>query len=277
MLPIVRWLMMLLFISQPTVASEKIYTFAVVPQQSIAELAEEWLPFVNWLSTKTGIKLRFVTAPDIPTFEHKLNQGEYDIAYMNPYHYITFHEEPGYQAIAKEKDHLLRGLIVVRKDSDISDIKDLNQKTVVFPAPNAFAASILTRAALNDAGVHANSKFVTSHSSVYLNVAQGKYPAGGGIGRTFYMLDDAIRDQLRILWVTPTYTPHTIAVSASVPSSVTARLQQAMIDMSNDPNGKQLLKAIGFDSGIESANDSDWNDIRALHIQPQDNSHEARD
>ena len=159
-------------------AAGKVYTFGVVPQQAASEMAETWFPFLAWVSENSGVELRFVTAPDIPTFQKRLSKGAYDFAYMNPYHYTVFHKKPGYEALAKEKDRKLKGILVVRKDSTIKSISELAGSTVVFPSPTAFAASILPRSALMKAGVTFNSKFVSSHESVYLNVEKGLYPAG---------------------------------------------------------------------------------------------------
>jgi phosphonate transport system substrate-binding protein len=65
-------------------------SFGVVPQQSATELAKAWIPLFNVLSESAGLGLRFATAPSIPIFEQRLAAGEYDLAYMNPYHYTVF-------------------------------------------------------------------------------------------------------------------------------------------------------------------------------------------
>ena len=142
-----------LTISCISMAAGKVYTFAVVPQQAASEMAETWSPFLAWVSENSGVELRFVTAPDIPSFEKRLREGAYDFAYMNPYHYTVFHKKPGYKALAKEKDRKLKGILVVHKDSKINSIKELGGSTIVFPSPAAFAASILPRSALMKAGV----------------------------------------------------------------------------------------------------------------------------
>jgi phosphonate transport system substrate-binding protein len=258
-----------LIIFRPSFAAEKVYTFGVVPQQAASEMAETWLPFLAWVSAKSGVTLRFVTAPDIPAFEARLAKGEYDLAYMNPYHYTVFHKKSGYEALAKEKDRKLKGILVVRRDSPIKDIKELNGATLVFPAPAAFAASILPRVALRREGIGFASKFVSSHDSVYLNVAHGLYPAGGGIVRTFEMLDEPVRRDLRVLWTTPAYTPHAIAGNAKLPKEVAKKLQDAFASMADDSAGQKMLKLIGF-KGIEVAQDADWNDIRQLNISELD-------
>ncbi|MEO5335976.1 MAG: phosphate/phosphite/phosphonate ABC transporter substrate-binding protein [Magnetospirillum sp. WYHS-4] len=240
-------------------------TFGVVPQQSATKLAEAWTPFLKKLGEDAGIPLQFRTATDIPTFEKRLAEGEFDFAYMNPYHYTVFHRNPGYQAFAKEKDRMIQGILVVRKDSSIQSVQELTGLTLAFPAPAAFAASVLPRAALTKEGVRFLHKFVSSHDSVYRTVAAGLYPAGGGIVRTFDGMDPEIRDQLRILWRTETYTSHAIAAHPRVPSQVLKVVFQAMSGMGRDPIGSQLLDKLSF-KGFEAAVDRDWDDVRALGV-----------
>ena len=70
-----------------------------MPQQSATKLARTWVPLLRLIQERSGMALRFATAPDIPTFEQRLAAGEYDLAYMNPYHYTVFHESPGFFAL----------------------------------------------------------------------------------------------------------------------------------------------------------------------------------
>ena len=65
---------------------------------------------------------------------------------MNPYHYTTFHEATGYEAFARQTEKRLRGLIVVRADSDYQELDQLDQQSVAFPSPAAFGASVIPRA-----------------------------------------------------------------------------------------------------------------------------------
>lgn len=242
-------------------------TFGIVPQQSAARLAATWGPLLEAIGTKTGIALDFRTAPDIPTFERRLAVGEYDIAYMNPYHYTVFHDAPGYVAIAKEKNRKIQGIVVVSADSAIRGLEHLDGTTVAFPAPAAFAASVLPRAALRQRSIAIEPKYVASHDSVYMAVADGLFPAGGGIMRTLEAAPLDIRSRVRVLWRTEMFTPHAITVHPRVPSETASRLVAAMVALSDTEQGRTLLSVIGF-TGIEAAEDSGWNDIRALGITP---------
>ncbi|GLO63442.1 phosphate ABC transporter substrate-binding protein [Vibrio sp. MACH09] len=241
------------------------YLFAVVPQQSATRLAKQWTPILQQLSKEVGHQFLFTTATDIPTFEKRVNEGAYDLAYMNPYHFVVFNDKPGYQAVAKAKDKKIRGIIVVRKDSGIESVNQLNGQELAFPSPAAFAASILTRAYLAQRGVHFTPKYVSSHDSVYLGVERGFYKAGGGIQRTFNAIDPNISDQLTPIWTTQGYTPHAIAAHPNFPPTLKAKIDDFFAHLADSPEGRMLIEPLKI-KGFVKANNSDWDDVRALNI-----------
>ena len=152
---------------------EQTLSMGIVPQQSVSRLAEEWGPLLAEVGRRAGVTLVFRTAPGIPVFEERLAQGDYDLAYMNPYHYVVFHKANGYQAFAREQNRKIRGILVVKKASSYHQLADLKGRTVVFPAPAAFAASILPQAEFGRLHIPVEAKFVASHDSVYRAVAAG--------------------------------------------------------------------------------------------------------
>jgi phosphonate transport system substrate-binding protein len=239
--------------------------FGIVPQQSASRLAEEWAPLLAEISRRSGVALTFRTATSIPVFEERLGRGEFDLAYMNPYHYVVFHGAAGYRAFAKEQGRKIKGILVVRKDSTYRKLADLTGQTVVFPAPAAFAASILPQAEFGRLQIPIEAKFVASHDSVYRAVASGLQEAGGGIQRTLEACPPEIRNELRVLSETPAYTPHALASHPRVPQEVVAKVLAAMESLSGDETGRRLLAPLAF-KGIAAAQDREWNDIRALDI-----------
>ena len=246
-------------------AVSKPLEFGVVPQQSATRLAEDWGPLLAEISKRSGVALVFRTAPNIPGFEERLGKGDYDLAYMNPYHYVVFQKASGYRAFAREQDRKIKGILVVKKGSTYRKPADLAGKTVVFQAPAAFAASILPQAEFGRLKIPIEAKFVASHDSVYRAVASGLQEAGGGIQRTFEATPQEVRDSLRVLSETPSYTPHAFAAHPRVPPEILARVLAAMASLSADETGQRLLAPLAF-KGIAAAQDKEWNDIRALDI-----------
>lgn len=258
------------FQSQTFAADNNTITFGIVPQQSASKMAKLWNPVLNELTKKTGIKFRFKTAKNIPTFEKRLLSGEYDVAYMNPYHFTVFNKKPGYKAIAHARDKRIHGILVVHKDSPYQSIEDLRNKKIAFPSPAAFAATLLTGARLKKEGIPFEKKFVSSHDSVYRNVATKRFSAGGGVIRTLKNMDKKTQDNLRILWKSEGYTPHAIAIHPNMDNALKNKLQNALVMLDTTEEGKKLLKAIRI-KGFSIAYDKDWDDVRSLNIDLLEN------
>lgn len=184
---------------------------------------------------------------------------------MNPYHYTVFHQAPGYLAFAREKGRKLRGLIVSTRDGGPTSEQALNGKQVAFPSPAAFAATVIPIAELEKAGIHVEPVFVASHDSVYLNVARSFYPAGGGIERTFQALSPEIRDRLQVIWRSQDYPPHAFAALPTLDRRITKEFLDGFKRVATTADGQEFLKALQF-KGLEAAQDSDWDAIRALNI-----------
>ncbi len=241
------------------------FTFGVVPQQSATKLAKVWGPVLKHLETQTGVQFQFATATDIPTFEKRLMEGQYDFPYMNPYHFTFFNKHKGYQALAHRADKKIQGLLVTRKESSITELSQLEGKEVAFPSPAAFAASLVPRGELAKMGINITPRYVSSHDSVYLGVSREFFLAGGGIGRTFNNSRDEVKSQLRVLWKTEEYTPHAFANHPEVDAELAKRVSEVLADMASSEEGKAALSGLGIKS-LKAANDSDWDDVRALNL-----------
>jgi phosphonate transport system substrate-binding protein len=257
-------------LSTSALTADKIYSFGVVPQQSAKKMAKLWTPILKHLQQQSGIKLQFKTAKNIPEFEKRLAKGEYDFAYMNPYHFTVFNKSPGYQAIAVRKDQPIRGILVVHKDSNLATLNELANKSLAFPSPAAFAASVLPRAKLSNDNIPIKAKYVSSHDSVYLNVAKRIFPAGGGVKRTLNNTKPEVREKLKVLWTTNPFTPHAIAAHPSLNEEIKKTVQLSLIKMNEIESGKALLKSIKIKNGLITAEDSDWDDVRNLGLDVLD-------
>lgn len=257
-------LLTVLCIWSPSVVAQPSIVFGVVPQQSATKLVQQWQPLLQRWGDLAGVEIKFATARDIPTFEARLMAGAYDIAYMNPYHFTLVNQNPGYMALARAKNKRITGIIVARRGKSVS-LDELQDKTIAFPAPRAFAASIITQSELAQKGIKFTPKYVGSHDSVYLGVLKGLYIAGGGVKRTFESLPSEIKDQLSIIYTTAGYTPHAIAVSNNVDEEITLALRKAIAQLNDDPKAQESFTLLNID-GLQLAQDQDWQDVVQLGI-----------
>ncbi len=251
----------LIFTSTNTNAVFEKLQFGIVPQQTPAKLFRDWQPITAYISTQLGTQVMFVTAPTISEFETRCAQGKYDIAYMNPFHYVRFAKKPGYRVIANQSNKKLKGIFVVKSDTKIKSLADVDGKTIYFPSPNAFAASLLTQSLLRQRGIKYTPHFVGTHDIVYRNISLNMAPVGGGIVRTFNTQPEPLRKKLRILETTKGYTPHAFAVHPRVPDETVKKIQAILINL------PAHLRAPLHFNPLQSADDKAYNDIRELNLQ----------
>ena len=251
--------LMAAFLVKPAHSTE--ITFGVVPQQAAAKLARLWAPLLREIEARSGVKLAFRTAPNIPTFEERVRRGEYDVAYMNPYHFVVFSETNGYKALAKRANVKIKGIIVVHKNSTATDLNSLQGSPLVF-APAAFAAAYY-RAELRKQGIFYTAVRLITRLGLLVG-CQRAVPAGGGIVRTLNNVDPKTRNELLILWTTNGYTLHAIATHPRISADVRRKLSMRW------RTEARMIRVVNIESlklkGIEPASDDDWDDVRALQL-----------
>ena len=221
------------------------YSFGVVPQFDAQRINETWQPILNEIEKITGFKFKLTGSLTIPAFETQFTVGEFDFAYMNPFHALKAAEAQRYIPQVRDVGTSLYGIIVVPKNSPINSVQELEGKTVAFPAPNALGASLIPRADLKTLyNVNILPKYVQSHSSVYLNVALGRVAAGGGVQKTFDQQKKSVRDKLRILYKTREFVPHPVVAHERVPEEDRKKVKQAFLALADTQKGRELLSKV---------------------------------
>jgi len=224
----------------------KTYIFDVVPQLPAAKIYTTWSPLLQRIGQDAGLCFELRVSATIPEFEQKLLKGEPEFVFLNPYHAVLANQKKKYQPLLADSEDLLTGILVVRADSTIQNLADLKGQTITFPAPNAFAASLLIRAELAKKKIDFNPVFVKTHSNVYRSVIGKDAIAGGGVNNTLDNEASEVRQQLRVLYETPAYTPHPVATHPSVPAAVRERFLKAMLKLTQDDEGRKLLDGINL-------------------------------
>jgi ABC-type phosphate/phosphonate transport system substrate-binding protein len=248
-------------------AAETAFRFGVVPQFEVLHIQKIWGPVLTEVSKISGVQLRLVPSPSIPDFEKSFEKGEYDLAYMNPYHLLVANKFQAYTPVLKDNGRWLYGIIVVPKESLIKVVTDLNGKTIAFPSPNALGAALIPRAEFaNKFRIEYTPKYVKSHTSVYLNVMLGQVDAGGGVQSTLNRQKPEIQETLRVLYETVKVSPHPIAVHPRVDTASVERIRNAFLELGRNEKGRQLLEKIPI-KNIGLASMDDYLELKSLGLE----------
>jgi len=231
------------------------YSFGVVPQFEAREIAAIWIPILAELAKRTGLALTMKGSPRIPEFEIAFEAGEFDFAYMNPYHAMIAARKQGYLPLVRDAQPLY-GVLAVRKDSPYQAVKDLAGKKISFPAPNAFGASLLMRADLETLfHIKVIPLYAQTHTSSYLNTVLGISEASGGVKGSFDRQKPDLRESLRIIYETRKVPSHPILAHPRVPEAHRDLVKQALLDMAATPEGAALLNKIPMSQPTSASTD----------------------
>lgn len=238
-------LMVLVAFPASSRAERPVYTVGVVPQFAQRKLFDIWQPILQALEHELDFDLQMVGSPKIPAFEKKFLAGEYDFAYMNPYHLLKAYESQGYVPLVRDGSRQLKGVLVVNRNSTYQQVTELDKKIIAFPSPNALGASLLMRADLHEIfDLEFFPRYVQNHSSVYLNVALGQMAAGGGVLSTLQQQPPEVRERLRVIYETRGMPPHPLSAHARVPEKDREALRQAWLKLAGTETGRQLMARI---------------------------------
>jgi len=252
--------------AKPVFASEN-YILGVVPQFTVRHTQRIWQPILERIESQTGIRLTLKGSVDIPTFEKEFGRGEFDFAYMNPYHVVSKHNTSGYLPLVRDTGRGLQGIIVVPKDSPIKHVKELDGKIVAFPAPNALGASLLIRSDfIRKLNIKVKPYYAQTHSAVYLDVALGNMDAGGGVQKTLDRQSKTIRNNLRVIYQTDKIAPHPLTAHPRVAQSVRNKIRDAFLILGENEEDRLLLTKIPMKK-IGTAEISDYLSLRNMGLE----------
>lgn len=238
----------------------------VVPQQSPLKLSKKWIKVTDYLQKATGVNVVFKTEKSIPFFEKELYAGKYDIAYMNPYHFIVANNKQNYEAFVRAKKNIV-GILLAKEEKVEFTKENLTGKTFLFPAPNAFAATLLTKFELKekfgfDIDKEAKVFYVNSHDSVYKGISRDIGYLGGGIIRTYNnFLDKNDKDKINIVYKTSAYPSHPIAYHPRVSKETISKIEKAFLEMPED-----IKKILSIKEFI-STNTQEFDVIREIGVK----------
>ena len=253
------------FAQMPVYARD--YILARAPQRSAVKMSQAWNQFIDALRRESGVRIRLKLYNERIAFERDLKNGTPDFAFGNPAYLIVANQRHGYLPILRSDKTLLKGIVVVRRDSAIKKLSDLNGSKIVFPGKHAFAASLYLRALLGEAGLKYIPVYVNGHDNVYRNVASGNFIAGGGVYRTLAVEKGQLMNQLRVVYETPGIRPHPLIVRPDVPLTIVHRVRDAILKMWNTPDGRTLLTKIKLEKPVTADFNRDYSAIKKISLK----------
>jgi phosphonate transport system substrate-binding protein len=243
----------------------------VFPRLNAGETTTRYAPLANYLGKQLGREVKLVTSKDFESFWLGVTEQRYDIVQYNQYHYIR--SAKNYRVIAHNKEFgksTVAGVLYVRKDSGITDLRQLRGRTVLFGGgEDAMIGYIAPLYLILQAGLRKDE--FKSHFAVNpINSVIGVYrrqadAAGSGDGAIEQpVLKNAINtEELTVLAVSEELLHLPWAVKRTMSAKVRESIQSVLVNLENSEAGKKVLKSAVM-TGIGKAEDKDYDPHRKM-------------
>ena len=251
------------------------------PTQNSDELTQASQAIADYLETQLGgqIEVQVFLPTEYRGLIEAMRSDTLDFAFFPPDGYVIAHREADAQVLLKSVRNgnpFYWSAIIVRKDSGITDISGLEDKTMAWVDPNSAAGYIFPRAALVSAGIEpddffANQTFAGKHDAAVLAVLNGSVDAAATFanddqnvsGAWTQFLDADQADQLTAIFYTKPIPGDTFSVSKTFQDQYPELTQQISdaVAAIKAPDNTLLTDLYRIDY-MESATDEDYAVVR---------------
>jgi phosphonate transport system substrate-binding protein len=252
--------------------AEQVVPFGFCPKYNPRIMVQLYQPFIDYLNETTPYHFEIQLSRVYQDTIDRLGSGETVIASCGPVSYIKAKEQykvkPILRALSKDGKPFYQGMIVVRKDSSIQDIRDLRGKSFAFGQAWSTASHILPEYYLLKANIRLKDlnhySFLRHHDSVANAVLKGQFDAGA--------VKDVIahkyqKEGLRFIFFTDPIPTVPIVVRKDAPAQMVQSVKAALLNL--DPQNPIHQKKMAqwdeeFKYGFTEASDSEYDSIRKI-------------
>lgn len=258
------------FSAQQTEAGKN-YIFAIHPLHNPERLLERYGPIIDYLNQHiSGAHFTLEASRNYEEFDKKLYAGKPDFALPNPYQTLNSLKH-GYHVFGKMgDDENFRGILLVRRDSDIRKVSDLKGKKVSYPAKTALAATMMPQYYLHTHGLDVNKDvenlYVGSQESSIMNVYSGMVAVGATWPIPWLIFQKEHPDkaaQLEIKWQTGSLINNGLVARNDMPPELVEKVATLLTTLHESAEGRALLERLPI-SRFERASDASYDVVRSF-------------
>ncbi len=228
-----------------------VYYFGFDLRGSPQEDAAQYLPFLTYLEKSTGYKFKLHFTPKDSSTIEELGMDNTQFAAMGANGFLQAQLQYGARAIVRGLNQLGRAeyqsVLVVRPDSDIDDIRDIEGKSFAFGSSDSTQGHLIPRIILNDNGISLDElrvfEYTGSHQNCAESVVSGKFDVCGMQDTLGKSLAD--QGMVKILHTSRYYPSSGIVANKNVPEEVIDRVKKAMLDFR--PEGEHQAGLYNWD------------------------------
>ncbi|MGV1098977.1 phosphate/phosphite/phosphonate ABC transporter substrate-binding protein [Thiovibrio sp. JS02] len=241
--------------------------FGIFPYKSPRTILGIFGPMAGKFENKLHQRVQIVTAPDAATFLERAKAGEYDIA-MPCVACLPQLSSAGYKVVAKGTPDF-HGSVIVRTDSDITDIKQFKGRKIAAIGTHSYAGYLFFKEQISQLGLSPEKDvdvhFLGKLDTIIYGVVNRQYD--GGVIRLDTLENPAfakVKDNLRVVSRSVAIPQFPFVVKGSVPAQTVALIREVLTSLSSThADDREIMESLQIKEVI-AAQDSDYDAILAL-------------
>ncbi|QPJ60957.1 MAG: phosphate/phosphite/phosphonate ABC transporter substrate-binding protein [Candidatus Nitronauta litoralis] len=213
------------------------------------------------LERETGLSIEASVATSYAAVIEAMGAGKGDIGWLPPFSYVLAREKYDVELlyiVAHFGRPFYRGQILVRSDSDIQTLGDLEGKSFAFVDPastsgHLYPKTLLLKKGFNPEKFFKQSRFAGSHNAVVLSVMKGEVDAGATYEGARAAVAKSFPDvytKLRVIAYTPQIPNDTICARKGLDKNLKEKIRAGLLTISKSPEGAKLMKKAYGISGL---------------------------
>ncbi|MFQ6014512.1 MAG: phosphate/phosphite/phosphonate ABC transporter substrate-binding protein [Anaerolineae bacterium] len=257
----------------PLGSADNPIVMAFVPSVETQQLLETVTPLVAMMEEETGYHIEAMIPTDYATVIEGMGTGKVDVAQLSPLAYVLANQKYGAQTILTYVRYgrpFYKGQIVVRADSGIESLKDLQGKKFAFVDPASTSGHLYPKALMIREGYDPErffdeAFFAGGHDKALIALVDGQVDGAAVYDGARDLMTEIIPDIMEVTKViaeTESIPNDTIVVRQDLPSEMVEKLRDALLTIANTEEGKELLKNPYKIDGFVPSQDSDYDPVR---------------
>ena len=231
--------------------------FAVATMVSAEATFSTYQRLVYRICRDVGRKEAFIVRASYADVRESLEQGNIDVALVCTGTYVHSLRRKRIKLLAQpvfEEPLEYRCLMIVPAKSNLHSLEDLRGRVMAFTDPESNTGCIVPQATLISRGHNPKTYFdkmvfTGSHDRSILAVATSVVDAAAVdslIWESKLREDPSLAKKVRVIWQSEAFGPPPIVVPVSIDPALAKSLQEAMLALDKDDEGREILSAIGI-------------------------------
>lgn len=234
---------------------------AVAAMISPKETFDLYRQLMEYLSRRMDKDLEFVQRKTYAEINELLRRGDIDLAFICSGPYATARETFGFQPLAVpliHGSHFYQSFLIINKDSPFKRLEDLKGRTFAFTDPNSNTGKLVPAYWLAELNERPETFFrqtiyTYSHDNSIMAVSRGLVDGAavdGLIWEYYQERQPSFTARVKVIRKSEPYGMPPLVASARLAPRDRQRLQQLLLTMHEDEQGKKILAELLIDRFI---------------------------